>query len=480
MGLAQNCVRGVLLLGGILVLSGCGGDDAASDAAHVRFPCLPQMSETQAKPAASNDVPSHVDVYFDGSGSIAGYLKAAAEALHVIPDVLALLPAAAGRRGDALRYHKFGRAIHDLPIDSASSLADPASYSCRGHRTGCDNDESRIDGVLRAAEHGSPNDLTVVVTDFWLKDSDLSASGELGIGIPLANLFAKGRSIDIVGIRAPYSGPIYDLPGGLAFPAARERALFILLIGPADLVRYYSDAFFHSGSPAFAAARVHESLFSASPFTAERIDGDWQHTRRSQAVTVQRVLPASLAAGVGQFVISRSGVESEPDTTIGTTVDLSGTLLRNAVWSGPTKLSTTIWMLGENGQEQLSAGRCSRETWTRFADLKGALTQGSVSGQFDFVMKPQSQLSILASGQTYAVVGEIDQTGIETPNPADKWMRDWSFDISTAQSVVRSKPAFFPTFNLAQTASILEYELNRSLSRGRVVAKSAVSLRIED
>jgi hypothetical protein len=48
----------------------------------------------------------------------------------------------------------------------------------------CDNQESRLDVVLRKVAESPAGTLSVIVTDLWLSTSDLAASGPVAVGAP--------------------------------------------------------------------------------------------------------------------------------------------------------------------------------------------------------------------------------------------------------------------------------------------------------
>ena len=102
----------------------------------------------------------------------------------------------------------------------------------------CGFQESRLDAVLaKLATPESRELFNVVITDLWLDNSELVGSSRLALQGPIRSILADGRAIGVLGVAAPYSSQVYDIPnasGTATIPAGRveQRPVFALLIGP--------------------------------------------------------------------------------------------------------------------------------------------------------------------------------------------------------------------------------------------------------
>src|ERR1051325_6614944 len=135
----------------------------------------------------------------------------------------------------------------------------PGPYNCRG----CDNQESRIDSVLNEIARPGAGRLDILITDLWLDNRSFVGSAQVALGVPLQKILRQGRSIGVIGINAPFSGPVYDIPGAPTYMGARERPLFVVMVGDVDRIRALRAALLQSRSPALQEGRVEFALFSA-------------------------------------------------------------------------------------------------------------------------------------------------------------------------------------------------------------------------
>jgi hypothetical protein len=138
-----------------------------------------------------------------------------------------------------------------------------------------------------------------------------------------------------------------------------------------------------------------------------------------------------------------------------------------AVWSGPAQGSTKVWRLK-------GSAPCAPDAWTPLADYPSGW-----SGQ-TFTLAASDASARLPKGGTYLLAGSLQRTGLESPNPANAWMREWSFNPSTAPAVLAAKPAVFPTLHLAETARILETALDQAArARPTELAGFTVVVRVD-
>jgi hypothetical protein len=396
-----------------------------------------------------------VRVYLDGSESMAGYAAGADADVRPLGDIIEVLGSTSAQRHAGGQFVAFGKTINPIPGGRAGAAryATAAAYTCKG----CDNKESHIDAVLHeiaASDRGSVN---VVVTDFWLDNKSFVGSPQVALGAPLTEMLRQGRTIGIFGLRAPFKGRIFDFPNGGVYADAAERPLFVLIIGPQPDVAAIHDALQRSNSPAFRPERTRYSVFATrlgrvwAPATSMRPTGGGASTRAT--------IPPELLPRQQQFALQLDAARAQQGRIEGVYGAGAG-LHDNMVWSGPLKASTRVWRLGAVGDLR----RCSPATWREIGPLSRAWTPAGGSGA-RLTVSPATAPGLLPGG-SYFVAGYLGVRKLQVPNPADGWMRDWSFSASQESALRARKPRFFPTLNLADFAQSLESALDGAAPNG--------------
>ncbi len=432
----------------------------STTAAPLSGACLPpgvDPAATGRTDAPTTSKPGPMRVYVDRSGSMGGYVRGVTYDLHPIGDFLSNVSLIEAGRAAPARFFSFGEKITESPdFASATRLYGTlVPYICRG----CDNRKSHIGDVFDDILRSDRSTLNIVVTDLMLDNQRDGASPRDILGSPLARMLAQGRAIGLLGIRAPFSGPVYDLPGGGQYRGATERPLYIVFIGPradvsrvhAAMARWPSSTFGPGASP----GRSHYSMF------AGRLDNPWIPATALAAsgggVAVSADLPPERFPGVRQFVINLGTARAQRGAITGQFSTRVG-LRDNGVWTGPPRFSTRVWSLRDPGL--FSAPTCDRSTWTAVPPLNNPWSLTADGAWARFTLSPATAAA-LEPGHHYFVAATIGVSRLGTPNPADAWMRDgaWSFDASEEAAVTRRRPSFFPTLNLGQLAASMETAL---------------------
>ncbi len=429
--------------------------------------CLPAGAFDPVPGTASG--PMHV--YWDGSLSMVGYIDGSTASVRPLGDAQILLQQFAMTKGLRQDWSRFGGQI--AQARDPGVLATKASYMCQGQRS-CDNKQSRIDSVLAAMAASDRTSLNVMVTDLWLSDDSFVGSPQVALGGPLRTLLGQGRSIGLVGVRAPYAGPVYDLPSKSRYLGASERPVFILLVGPRAMVMGAYAALAKAGSPSFTPERVRFSLFSPAPAQSWLGGASGLHASGVAALPTT-VLPADVVGGLPQYRI-RMGEAAKSGGAVTTHVDSASRALPGAVWSGPLTAATKVFLLGSESD----ARRCAANAWTSYPALRSAWrqTQGSASAA-DFTFDSRSASGLVAD-HDYLVVGTLGTKSVARPNPADAWIRDWGFTPDEEKAYVAKKPKFFKTLNLGDVAGLLEGALDETTPpQGRDMAQFGFIVRVD-
>lgn len=428
--------------------------------------CVPSDSaRANFRPAGEVARATNLAVYIDGSQSMAGFNNATTRELRPMGDLVALIQSRASDYENAA-FYAFGREIGEISGDAASSYATPGPYNC----SGCDNQESRLDQVLNAATKAGPDTVSVIITDLWLDNKSFAGSPQVALGRPLRAALQAGLSIGVIGIRAPFDGAVYDVPGVGTYRGASELPLYVLAIGPEEDISALQIALTQSGGPSFAASRMEYSLFSKesnNPFIPPQL--------RSIGAGASRALVSEHKAlrGLPQYSIDLNVAEAQKGQ-LGRTVSFQTTLRNGLVWQGELAERTDAWRLAS----QNDLAQCGPGTWQRLSEIDGLWRPRDQDGKatFSFGHEVAAQLR---PGNIYYLEPKFGSNEVGVPNVANQWMREWALDESNAQALVEAGTGPFKTLNLADLATILEQELSRQVPDGRTAIAFGFILKVE-
>ena len=456
---------------GCLILTlGLGGCESADEL--VPAQCLPgDIPAAGARPGVADALA----VYLDVSQSSTNFGRGSGESAY--RDLIAWLVDLRSEFRDTGAYgfaERIAEIDEEVFVRAARGDVNPCGAAC-GFR------ESRLDEVLAAiAAPGSPGSLAVVVTDLWLDNSDLIGSARLALQRPIRRILADGRAIGILGVSAPYSGEVYDVPvssGARTIPAGRvqQRPVFALLIGPPGLVvelerRIALEVFMNARG-----AQRHFSLFTPA-LTRE---GPIEHRLAPQGPGVRRAYVLAVeGANVPGFLIDRRAVDP---------------LIDEGAEAGPA-LAAPLSDIGHAGAPAPATYRLAAETWTLVPpepsaachdgawyplDVGRALQQVEDSGGLSIGLDvSHPDLLAVRPGEIAFLRYRVAVETLQQIGPGTAWLNDWSFDADDAQGLLSDFPPLFPTLNLAQFGRILEIAMGE-LVAGETVAHGSVLLSVE-
>lgn len=451
----------------VLALQACGsepsGDDGQVETAAAT--CLPANSSLANSPAEQVKRASKLALYIDQSQSMSGFNQGASRSVRAIGDLLTLIVDRASDYDEA-RFHVFGKSISEIPATEVASYGGTVPYNCRN----CDNQESRLDAVLNAALASGDDTVSLILTDLWLDNASLTSSPEIALGQPLRKALQNGISVGVIGVMAPFNGAVYDVPGVGTYRGAKELPLYVLAIGPEEDIANFQITLRQSGGPAFAAGRMHYSLFSKEPNNPnipgrlKAIGAGATNSLFNESPTLRQIDQYTLDIDVAKAQNGR----------LGKTVDLNGTLRDGLVWRGELAEYTNAWRLNTDAD----LGACGSSTWTKLDGIKGLweLRPDGESATFSFGEGIQRQLR---PGNTYYLETHVGSTELAVPNAANDWMRKWSLDETNAPQLVDEGATTFKTLNLGDLTTILENELRRAAAPSRKAASFGFLLKVE-
>ena len=232
--------------------------------------------------------------------------------------------------------------------------------------------------VLRAIAASNPNELSFVVTDLWLDNSQLLTTGSVALGAPLKQILDSGRSVAIYGLPAPYAGQVYDMPSGPPVTIDAKRPLFLVAIGPIGRLRDV-DANLrlspsHFISDGMTSGAIRHSIFTLTPLTSAAA-GATPFNDLTPNPTLQPAIAMRGKRGVTiqQLVVHRSGLNAA--AVAGTqapqaswTGPSDDSAIPGAVWKGPVAPHAQLW------RHNRDAVDCRETDWDSLGDYKGGWT----------------------------------------------------------------------------------------------------------
>ena len=461
------------VLSGLMLVLGlvkCGGGDGI-----VPAECLPGEEPGMESGMATVDA---LDVYLDVSQSSTNFGRASGESAYrdLIAWLLGLRPEFA-----ETRIHGFADEIAEVDEDIFVRAASGEVNPCDS----CGFSESRLDDVLaRVAAAESRASLVVVITDLWLENSGLIGSSRLALQRPIRGILADGRAIGVLGVAAPYTDQVYDVPDGegtATVPAGRvqQRPVFALVIGApgqvAELQRRIT-------LEVFADAAQQRGFAVFVPTLAPSGPGRHRLIPRGPAVRSAYVLANE--ANFPGFIIDRRIADpfGAVDGSAVAGSALSAPIAAEGHPDAPSpaayELTLSAWTLFP---PEPSAA-CDDAAWQRL-DLGQPLQllpdsePGSVGAAVGLDVSDPDLLTIRPGEITFiryqVAVGSLEQSGSATA-----WLDEWSFDAEDGPTLLRSPPPLFPSLNLSEFRGILRAAMAAEVV-GEIVAGGGVLLSME-
>lgn len=405
--------------------------------------------------------PGPVTVQIDGSQSMQGYLRGATQQARPLADIIGTSP---WRRLEDISasFVLFGDEFTPIEGDAQAALGEEATYTAL---------TSHIDDALeRIAQDRRDNSVNILITDLWLSNPQNSESDSAALGEPLRRILGTGRGISVYGIRAPYSGPIYDFPDGRRGITASLRPLYVIVVGQADAlesfdhnIRNSTSAFLRAG---FTDGNIQRSIFDLGPGRPLRSASSPFTGNLAQAGLVE-----------GPVLEMRDGLELAQFT-----FDASNVIDRGAplIWREPPPAPGLVRAPSEQfsvqAWELVGRDRCVAEDWTPWGDLQGGWSTDRRTGLARYSFEPTELTRQLPSG-TYLVVGRVIRTAMPSNPPANAWMRDpaWSLspDAASLAAAVARQDRLMPTLGLSEAAWVLEHSLDEAVATATPSPSSA-------
>ena len=434
-----------------------------------------------AKPMASSAVapgeppPSGpTSVYFDGSGSMAGYARPAtkgADAESHYRSLILLLPQTLASAGGQVDFYEFGKkTANDKTVfpkltDAQLQELTKPTYYCP--TAVCRYQDSPIADAFKKIVEQPPDTLGMVVTDLFLSNSELVGSGGLELQLPLTKALREGRAIAVLAIKAASTGPIYDLTqieknqcydrgrkqdklyncnmNAPQYIGATSRPLFVVMIGPAERILQFKK-------------RLDSDLLKGIPDDHQRFTIFTKEGRRTQssvdAWSKDAFAPTAkadkgdflnpfFAGGFPgqQFVLTSrgGGVEANLDFakhwTPGVPPPANLTFDVKSWYQHGTRCEQ-MWF----AQSDVEARRLVQ--FDRIAPLKVRVRVAQPSPR---------EAGLLPNLLSYLVAAKISAEGFQP----DHWFEEWGYNEPDEMKVLEENPTFFRAKNLPRIGKVL-------------------------
>jgi hypothetical protein len=448
-----------------LSLISCDGEPVANKQASLAAgACLPSTGTGKTNAAPRTE---RAQIYIDRSQSMSGYVHPGLGRSQALADLLRLLERQLPTIAASAEYRAFGADISEpLQPNELALFSAPAIYNCRS----CDNQESHIDEVLDEIVRAPKEVMHLVITDLWLDNKSFRGSDEVALGEPLRDILRSGRAIGLIGIKAPFRGPIYEVPGVGTYSKAEERPLFLLMVGPAESLALVHRRLAESESPALAPDRLEFSLYDGALSEAPLESSVAARGRGAAPATVIRAAAyrkePQFQLGLDHAAQGRGTLEATFDWT---------PQARSTVWQGDLVQQTRVWSL----QSEDMLAECRAGTWRELPPLPGTWRPAGEPGRFRFSVDHRLGDRLSAPGPYY-LLAELGVRGLVVPNPQTSWMEEWSLSPGDAPAFVQQGPAAFKALNLGRFRTILDEEFQRQQDQKvRLTHRTGFLLRLE-
>lgn len=439
-----------------LTLSSCANDGNYSELLTSSCHATPVNVST----AFSPKMPAAMDIYLDTSVSSTRYGRGVIDTPY--RDLIALMLETSR---DETTHSIYGFANKIAPVNRQTYLN--AAKGETGVCAACGQSETRLDDLLKTISANPASSTAVVITDLWLDNKDLIESRLLTLGNPIRDLMTQGKSIGVLGVKAPYRHEVYDIPSGQGtkvLPAGRiaERPFFVLIIGNLEEV---SGFYQYIESDLLSSLDVGSFKFNIfSPQTPSTLDG--------LAAFFVKAPDGLLDNGGFEFdgmAIPNFRVDTRKSNRLYDRVVIDNAAPEFAGLVAPLRSAESLSFLpapskyGFKSQaysleakwEEACAPKPERIDWLE-VDLDDLMSIQLVDGLPHFGLNFSNETAaLLPANKTYWLDVDIFAAEVPSNDGHAIWMEEWGFRPVEGEALYASPPEFFPTLNLEAFRNLL-------------------------
>lgn len=398
--------------------------------------CLPSpVAAVRARSAAIPRTPGNLQVFFDASGGMAGYVASHPNAIGNLNSLARNFVNSnyyrSGKQGK-VQFHRFGEYRFDANaptppeiVNDPNAFAKPSPYTEK---------DTRIADLLRwivhqrkATSKAAEHPLSIIVTDFMLDDREAVDDAEASVGGALRNMVIKdGLAVGIMAVRVPFDGKIFV--DGKTFQASLPaRPLVILMIGEPYQVRTFYEYLdtsearpFSSGTPV---SDRDFALFGLEAGSISLFDAGLSGISNGFSLRPPRTrIPGT--AGIPAFSFDAAAAKSGAKGGVKIEMRADAGVADFEVIGNEPLSESAIWKIDPSAIEAKSCA--SGAAWTSVGSLP--LRGWSKSGQqltYTLDAAGMAEAGIEGEG-IYMIQLLAGQRGVVDDHPAAAWMREWS------------------------------------------------------
>lgn len=407
--------------------------------------CLPsEANGIRSNSASARRNPGNVQVYFDASAGMAGYVSRSPNAignLISLTDKFVQGPLYTGVAAKA-EFRRFGlyrfdpaQPVAPPAVSDPTEFARPKVYS---------DGETRIADVLRWILHDrkrnadpSARPLSIVVTDLMLDDRAAIDEFEASVGGLLRNMMLEDRlALGIMAVRVPFEGKIFVGPASFR-AAMNDRPLVVLMIGTPYQVRAFYDYLDTSEQQPFAATTAPAArafaLFGLDPGSIALTEPGFTGSRTG---FVARPLSLRIpgADGIPTFAFDADEVRNQGGLAI--SLEANAGVRDFEVIGNEPRSQTSIWKVDPAA---FAKNKCDPVTaWQPIGSLPPGGWKKERQKLTYSLNADNTKLAGLDRPGIYFVQLVAGQQGIVENHPAPAWMTDWSMDNAVLAARLRA------------------------------------------
>ena len=434
-------VGGLLLVGAALALVVprlIPSDEMPSAEGGTSGPCLPAGAKQiwlRNREVAST--PSSIQVYFDASGGMQGYVKGGGKVFgNLVSQAENFSRSSAFEdRPAAVEFRTFGEYDFDAAAPVPPALA--ANKGALSNAATYNENDTKIADLLgwvlqsnRSAPSGQ-KPLSVVVTDLMLDDKEATDDFAASVGGRLQDIVIRERlAVGFLGVKVPFNGPVYVAQGDgeRKFDATlRTRPLMILMIGDPHHVRsFYEYLQGTEDIPPFSAdtpvANHAFSLFSldASEVVRGALSSGGLESGFEPVSGSSQLPPSVSAARLSTYSFDPS---TDDDVEGGLSLELKADadLKPYEVVGNDPIWASDIWRL----RSDFSAEDCDQNrAWDPLKSLPGPV--GTNGDTLSYTLNADVMGKLRLRPGTYLFLAAAGRKGLTLDNTKSEWMREWS------------------------------------------------------
>ncbi|MGJ8563100.1 MAG: hypothetical protein ACSHXY_06055 [Alphaproteobacteria bacterium] len=431
------------------------------------------------------ETPQSIDIYLDTSVSSTNFGRAQ---LTPYRDVLAFLADEAESQSGRNLFG-FANSIAPINVDVVAKAASGTGRVCMK----CGYSETRLDDLLSRISSDPKAPLSIIVTDLWLDNDNVFDQRSLSLSRPLREIMASGNAIGVVGVRAPYSDIVYDIPvsgGKQPLPSGRvkERPFFILLIGtPSEVLgareMLFRDVFAADEGATGGNVDARFALYSPVPVVGrnglEALEPHGEKTPFAYApsyISDNENIPVFAVdrGGVGDLLFAKEEADDAGTTAWGGGNGLSFT---SGVGKGDKLgVSMRAWEL-EGPLSDACDAESELESWVEINDFPRVFSVAKDGdGVFVYEAAQSGWLDLPVSTTYYVEWSAVAKEPLVYGS--SQWMIDWSFSADRGAALMASPPGFFPVLNLHNFQNLL-IRAQADASSPAVIASGAAVITTE-